>query len=186
MCKWTRPFWGTDCWRAPTSLSSAQAAPPCSAGIERARKVLAGLAFCEMLSQSPRSAFQGHCCGVTRGGQQQFATQAFRVHLLGLEMRTATCQFSASGGSLNSLDLFTELPFLLKSVPNPSFTELPPPFSLKTPFFSEKCFVASPSQKSALRFQHSVRYDGGSWLPLASLRAGLLKKSILVGTLECS
>ena len=24
MCKWTRPFWGTDCWRAPESLSSAR------------------------------------------------------------------------------------------------------------------------------------------------------------------
>ena len=38
MCKWTRPFWGTDCRRAPKSLSSAQAASLCSAGIERARK----------------------------------------------------------------------------------------------------------------------------------------------------
>ena len=36
-----------------------------------------------------------------------------------------------------------------KSLPSPWFTELPPPFSLKTPFFTEKCFVASPSQKSA-------------------------------------
>ena len=27
MCKWTRPFWGTDCRRAPKSLSSAQAVP---------------------------------------------------------------------------------------------------------------------------------------------------------------
>ena len=25
MCKWKRPFWGTDCWRATKSLSSAQA-----------------------------------------------------------------------------------------------------------------------------------------------------------------
>ena len=39
--------------------------------------MLAGLAFCEMLSQYPRSAFQG-LCGVTRGGQQQFATQTLR------------------------------------------------------------------------------------------------------------
>ena len=27
VCKWTQPFWGTDCRRAPKSLSSAQAAP---------------------------------------------------------------------------------------------------------------------------------------------------------------
>ena len=73
MCKWTRPFWGTDCRRAPKSLSSAQAAPPCG----KSSKVLAGLAFCEY--PRPGSA------GVTRGGQQQFATQILRVHLLGLE-----------------------------------------------------------------------------------------------------
>ena len=47
----------------------AQAAPLCSAGIERERessKVLAGLAFCEMMSQYPRSAFQGLCGGHQR------------------------------------------------------------------------------------------------------------------------
>ena len=42
MCKWTRPFWATDCRRAPKGLSSAQAAPLCSAGIERAGKCLQG------------------------------------------------------------------------------------------------------------------------------------------------
>ena len=42
MCKWTRPLWGTDCRRAPKSLSSAQAAPVCSAGIKRAWKCLQG------------------------------------------------------------------------------------------------------------------------------------------------
>ena len=44
MCKWMRPFWGTDCRRAPKSLTSAQAAAArlCSAGIERARKCLQG------------------------------------------------------------------------------------------------------------------------------------------------
>ena len=61
MCKWTRPFWGTDCRRSPKSLSSAQAASLCSAGIERARK--AGLACCEMLPQYPQSAFQGFSKG---------------------------------------------------------------------------------------------------------------------------
>ena len=47
--------------------------------------MLAGLAFCEMLSQYPRSAFQGLRAGITRGGQQQLATQTLRVHLLGLD-----------------------------------------------------------------------------------------------------
>ena len=42
MCKWMRLFWGTDCRRSPKSVSSAQAAPLCSAGIERARKCLQG------------------------------------------------------------------------------------------------------------------------------------------------
>ena len=63
-------------------------------------------------------------------------------------MRTATFQFSESGGSVNGPDLFTELPFLSKSLPSPSFTELPPPSSLKNPFFlTEMCFIASPSKK---------------------------------------
>ena len=44
----------------------------------------AGLAFDEMLSQYPRSAFQGFCRDHQRG-QQQFATQTLRVHLLGIE-----------------------------------------------------------------------------------------------------
>ena len=43
-------------------------------------KVLAG-------SQYPQSAFQG-LSGVAGGGQQQFATQTLRVHLLGIEMTT--------------------------------------------------------------------------------------------------
>ena len=36
------------------------------------------------LPQYARSAFQGFC-GVTRGGQQHFATQILRVHLLGMD-----------------------------------------------------------------------------------------------------
>ena len=83
MCKWTRPFWGTDCRRSPESLSSAHAAPLCSAGIERARKSLQGERFVRcchtthslLFRVSPRA---------TRGGQQQFVTQTLRVHLLGL------------------------------------------------------------------------------------------------------
>ena len=84
MCKWTRPFWGTDCRRAPKSLSSAQATLLCSSKHWESSKVLAGLAFCEMRSQYPWSAFRG-CARVTRGGQQQFATQTLRVHLLGVD-----------------------------------------------------------------------------------------------------
>ena len=38
-----------------------------------------------MSRQYPRSAFQG-LCGVTRGGQRQFATQTLRVHLLGIDV----------------------------------------------------------------------------------------------------
>ena len=73
MCKWTRPFWGTDCRRAPKSLSSAHFAGP----DWESSKVLAGLALFEMLSQYPQSAFQGLCGGHQRG-QQQFATQTLR------------------------------------------------------------------------------------------------------------
>ena len=39
--------------------------------------------------------------------------------------------------------------FPVEILTKPPFTELPPPFSLKNPFFTEKCFVTSPSQKSA-------------------------------------
>ena len=50
---------------------------------------------------------------------------------------------------------FTEWPeplhwiaFSVESLPNPWFTELPPPFSLKKIiFFTEKCFVASPKNR---------------------------------------
>ena len=62
---------------------------------------------------------------------------------------------SESGGSLNGPDLFTEL-----SLPDPSFTELPPPFSQKTPvLFTEKYFVASPSQKTGPN-HHPLRAVG--------------------------
>ena len=39
--------------------------------------------------------------------------------IFGKGMRTATFQFSESGGSLNRTDVFTELPFLYKSLPKP-------------------------------------------------------------------
>ena len=54
--------------------------------------MLAGLVFCEMLSQYPQSAFQGSLrVAGGGGGQQQFATQTIRVHLLGLE-KTLACR----------------------------------------------------------------------------------------------
>ena len=43
--------------------------------------------------------------------------------------------------------------FPVKSSANPSFTECLPPFHWKTLFLTEKCFVASPSQKSAPNFR---------------------------------
>ena len=61
----------------------------CSGRHWESSKVLAGLAFCEMLSQYPRSAFRGSA-GVMRGGQQQIATQTLCVHLLGIEGTTLT------------------------------------------------------------------------------------------------
>ena len=65
---------------------------------------------------------------------QESFYRAFLELIFGKGMRTATFRLSESEGSLNRPDLFTELPFLQKSLPNPSFTELPPPFSLKSPF----------------------------------------------------
>ena len=50
--------------------------------------MLAGLAFCEMLSQYPQSAFHG-VLRAPLGGLEQFATQTLRVHLLGLEIQGA-------------------------------------------------------------------------------------------------
>ena len=46
-----------------------------------------------------------------------------------------------TGGSLNRRDLFTELPFLQKSLPNPPFTKLPPPLLLVFPGFSVQGMV---------------------------------------------
>ena len=89
----------------------------------------------------------------------------------GTKKKTATSQFSESGGLLNGPDLFTELPFLWKSLPSPSFTELPPPLSLKNLFFTEKCFVASPSPKSALIW---VVWRGGTGGHQATEITGLI------------
>ena len=85
MCKWMRPFWGTDCRSAPKSLSSAQTAPLCSAGSERARKCSQGYHFLRCCHSTHGLLFRGSA-GITRGGQQQFATQTLRVHLVGIDL----------------------------------------------------------------------------------------------------
>ena len=59
-------------------------------------------------------------------------------------MRTATSQFSDSGGALNGPDLFTELPFLQKSLPTPHSLN-PSPLLTENPFFiSRKGFCRYP------------------------------------------
>ena len=58
--------------------------PSVQCGHWESSKVLAGLAFCEMQSQYPQSAFQGFSAR-SPAGQQQFATQTLCVHLLGLD-----------------------------------------------------------------------------------------------------
>ena len=74
VCKWTRPFWGIDCWRWPKSLSLAQAASLCSACIERTQKCLQGVCVCAHFvrccqsTQYPQSAFQGVFRGLPGGG----------------------------------------------------------------------------------------------------------------------
>ena len=57
----------------------------CSAGIERTRKCLQGYHFVRCCHSTHSLLFMGFFAG-RRGGQQQFATQALRVHLLGLEI----------------------------------------------------------------------------------------------------
>ena len=72
-------------------------------------------------------------------------------------MRTATFHFSESGGSLNRPNLFTELP----PYQTPNSLNCLPPFHWKPLFFTEKCFVASPSQKSALNY--TLNPDVSRW-----------------------
>ena len=62
--------------------------------------MLAGLAFCEMPSQYLEPAFQGRSGGPQRG-QQQFANQTLRVHLLG---REKTLYFKVFQSLENCLD----------------------------------------------------------------------------------
>ena len=83
--------------------------------------------------------------------------------IFGKGIRTATFQFSESGGSVNSPNLFTELPFMLKSLPNPWFTELPPPFSLKSSCFSLNIASSSPSPKSAPKQKPTSLWQRPTW-----------------------
>ena len=86
MCKWTRPFFFLGD-RLPEGTQKPLPGPG-SSSLQcwhwESSKVLAGLAFCELPSQY-RLLFRGSA-GVTRVGQQQFATQTLRVHLLGLDL----------------------------------------------------------------------------------------------------
>ena len=103
-----RPFWRTDCWGAPKSLSSAQAAPLSSGGIERAQKCLQGWHFVRCCHSTPGLLFRGSA-GVTRGGQQQFATQTLRVHLLGIDLLRTPGRFTTRP---LPVQLTTKFPFL--------------------------------------------------------------------------
>ena len=95
MCKWTRPFWGTDCRRAPKSLFSAQTAPLSSAGIERAQKCLQGQHVVRCCHSAHGLLFRDSA-GVTRGGQQQFASISmafarYRLAFRGLDVGPSKC-----------------------------------------------------------------------------------------------
>ena len=57
--------------------------------------MLAGLAFCAMLSQYPRSAFQGFSGGLQRESAA-VATQTLRVQLLGKSQRVKTQRVKTS------------------------------------------------------------------------------------------
>ena len=70
--------------RSPTSISSAQVASLCSARIEKAQQCSQGEQFVRCCP-GPTCACEGFSSGGQQGGQQQFATQTFRIHLLGVE-----------------------------------------------------------------------------------------------------
>ena len=50
--------------------------------------------------------------GVCKEGEGRGQIHLSEAEVIAKGMRTATFQFSESGGSLNGADLFTELPFL--------------------------------------------------------------------------
>ena len=128
--KWTRPFWGDRLLEVTQKPFFGPGSLSFQCRQWESLKVLAGWAFCEMLSQCPQSAFQGFS-GVARGGQQQFATQTLRVHLLGVDHSGKGNHFAGGRGasdtlhrcisdaSMHSAILFAgpELPFESKSLP---------------------------------------------------------------------
>ena len=74
---------------------------------------------------------------VILGVERSLLSLLFQVRAdLGKGMRTATFQFSESGGSVNGPNLFTELPFLYNSLPNPHSLNCLPPFHWKTLFLT--------------------------------------------------
>ena len=72
-------------------------------------------------------------------------------------MRTATFQFSESGGSLNGPGLFTELPFLQKSLPNAS---------------RKRCEL---EDAETLRLRHRVNWRGPSRFQPESMQSGSIQ-----------
>ena len=70
-------------------------------------KVLAGLAFWEMVSQYPQSAFMGFSEG-RRGREQQFATQTLLVHSIffAYVLAQEPLNGAVSNGGVSDLDLF--------------------------------------------------------------------------------
>ena len=82
-------------------------------------------------------------------------------------MRTATFHFSESGGSQSGQDLFTELPFLWKSLvrlSNPSFIECLPPFHLKTLLFPLKSASSHPLPKTGSLTYERPRSSRCLWI----------------------
>ena len=65
--------------------SSAQVASLCNAGIEKTRKCLQGVHFVRCCHSTHSLLVRGFP-GLPGGGQQQFVTQTFRVHLLGIDL----------------------------------------------------------------------------------------------------
>ena len=82
-------------------------------------------------------------------------------------MRTATFQFSESGGSVNGPNLFTELPFPVEILTKPLIHWIASPLCTENPFFSlRSASSASPSQKSALIeviHNREVKVAGGNF-----------------------
>ena len=63
MCKWTRPFWGTDWRRSPKALPRPRQPLYAVPRFREPKSACRVTAFCEMLSQYPQSAFQGFSGG---------------------------------------------------------------------------------------------------------------------------